>query len=145
MARLVGEVPDLDYPDSDGEPMGDNDTQIELMFLLRQGLRRLFAGQQVYISANLLWYPVHGEPAIRTAPDVIVAFGRPPGRRRSYREWDEDDVTPKSSWRSSRPPTPPRCWPASSRGTSASASPSTGSSTPTTAASPGTSASPATG
>ena len=95
MAELVGQIPPLEYPDSDGEPMGDNDIQIDLMFLLRQGLRRLFAGRQVYVSANVFWYPVQGQPGIRTAPDVIVAFGRPPGNRRSYREWDEESVTPQ--------------------------------------------------
>lgn len=94
-APLVGEVPEYEYPESDGEPMGDNDTQIELMILLRQALRRLFDGQQVYISANVFWYPVHGKPGIRTAPDLIVAFGRPPGNRGSYREWDEDGVAPQ--------------------------------------------------
>jgi hypothetical protein len=128
-APLVGEVPAYEYPESDGEPMGDDDTQIELMILLRQALRRLFAGQQVYISANVFWYPVHGQPGIRTAPDLIVAFGRPPGNRGSYREWDEDGVTPRSSPRSSRPPTGRRSWPRSSPGTTASGWRSTGSAT----------------
>ena len=95
MAELVGQIPPMEYPDSDGEPMGDNDTQIDLMILMRQGLRRLFAGRQVYVSANVFWYPVQGQPGIRSAPDVIVAFGRPPGRRRSYREWDEGGQAPQ--------------------------------------------------
>lgn len=95
MAPLVGEVPELDYPDSDGEPMADNDTQLDLMILLRQSLRRTFADQEVYVTANVFWYPVHGQPGICTAPDLLVAFGRPAGIRRSYRQWEEAGIAPQ--------------------------------------------------
>ncbi|MFP4077191.1 MAG: Uma2 family endonuclease, partial [Halochromatium sp.] len=29
------------------------------------------------------------------APDVFVVFGRPKGRRGSYRQWEEDDIAPQ--------------------------------------------------
>ena len=45
--------------------------------------------------ATCLWYPVEGEPTIRAAPDAMVAFGRPKGRRGSYKQWEEGNVAPQ--------------------------------------------------
>lgn len=83
------------YPDSDGQPMADNTLQWDWMVKIVGELRELFAGQQVFVAGDLLWYPVEGEPKIRTAPDALVAFGRPPGYRGSYRQWDEAGVAPQ--------------------------------------------------
>lgn len=46
------------------------------------------------MAADLLWYPVEYHPEIRSAPDVFVAFGRPKGHRRSYKQWEEDNTPP---------------------------------------------------
>lgn len=43
----------------------------------------------------LLWYPVESHPEIRTAPDVLVVFGRPKGHRGSYKQWEEDNIPPQ--------------------------------------------------
>ncbi|NBD31803.1 MAG: hypothetical protein GVY17_02220, partial [Cyanobacteria bacterium] len=43
----------------------------------------------------LLWYPVEGHPEIRVAPDAMVVLGRPKGDRGSYRQWEEDNITPQ--------------------------------------------------
>jgi hypothetical protein len=32
---------------------------------------------QVFVAGDLLWYPVEGNNRLSTAPDVMVAFGRP--------------------------------------------------------------------
>ncbi|MCS6960866.1 MAG: Uma2 family endonuclease, partial [Pseudanabaenaceae cyanobacterium SKYGB_i_bin29] len=32
---------------------------------------------------------------IRTAPDVMVVFGRPKGDRGSYKQWEEDNIAPQ--------------------------------------------------
>lgn len=82
------------YPESDGEPMADNDRQREIMNQLKYGLERQFLGQEVYVTSDLFWYPVQGQPGIRTAPDVMAVFGRPPGQRRSYLQWQEDGKAP---------------------------------------------------
>jgi hypothetical protein len=37
---------------------------------------------------------VEGEPDIRIAPDVLVAFGRPRGDRGSYKQWEEGGIAP---------------------------------------------------
>ena len=49
----------------------------------------------VLVAADLLWYPVEGQPDIKNAPDVMVAFGRPKGDRGSYRQWEENGVAPQ--------------------------------------------------
>ncbi|MFM7189304.1 MAG: hypothetical protein ACKOX2_00605, partial [Microcystaceae cyanobacterium] len=72
------------YPDSDGQPMADNTEQFEWIVLLKENLECLFAkAPQVFVGGDLLWYPVEGHPEIRVAPDVMVVFGRPKGRRGS--------------------------------------------------------------
>jgi Uma2 family endonuclease len=78
------------YPDSDGQPMADNDLQYRVMTDLRHALDiRYDAEPDVYVSADLLIYYVEGDPGARVAPDVFVAFGVPKGMRRSYRVWEE--------------------------------------------------------
>ncbi|MDB5311319.1 MAG: Uma2 family endonuclease [Gemmataceae bacterium] len=83
------------YPDSDGQPMADNTLQWDWMVKIVGELREMFSGQQVFVAGDLLWYPVEGDPKIRTAPDALVAFGRPPGYRGSYKQWEEDGVAPQ--------------------------------------------------
>lgn len=50
----------------------------------------------VFVAADLLWYPVEGRPDIKNAPSVMVAFGRPKGDRGSYRQWEENGVAPRA-------------------------------------------------
>lgn len=57
-------------------------------------LRELFAGQQVFVACDLFWYPLADDRTVRQAPDVLVAFDRPPGFRDAYYQWDEDGVAP---------------------------------------------------
>ena len=47
------------------------------------------------MAGDLLWYPVQGKPKIRTAPDAMVAFGRPKGYRGSYKQWEEEGIAPQ--------------------------------------------------
>jgi Uma2 family endonuclease len=84
------------YPESDGLPMAENTLQFEWISTLKWGYEALFRDEpQVFVAGDLLWYPVEGEPGTRTAPDVLVAFGRPKGYRGSYRQWEEGGVGPQ--------------------------------------------------
>jgi len=84
------------YPDSDGQPMADNTKQFRWIVLIKENLELLFADDpQVFVAGDLLWYPVEGHPEIRVAPDAMVVFGRPKGDRGSYRQWEEDNITPQ--------------------------------------------------
>jgi Uma2 family endonuclease len=83
----------IDYPESDGKPMADNSKQTWWIVVLFDNLCALFAEvRDVFVAANLFWYPVEGEDEEVQAPDVMVVFGRPKGHRGSYRQWEEADV-----------------------------------------------------
>jgi Uma2 family endonuclease len=87
---------ELIYPDSDGQPMSDNTKQFRWIVLIKENLEILFAHDpQVFIAGDLLWYPVEGRPDIRVAPDAMVVFGRPKGDRGSYKQWEEENITPQ--------------------------------------------------
>ena len=84
------------YPESDGQPMAENTLQYEWIVLIKQGLESIFLNRDdVFIAADLFWYPVEGENTIRLAPDVLVALGRPKGKRGSYKQWKEADIAPQ--------------------------------------------------
>lgn len=88
--------PDIIYPDSDGQPMADNTKQFRWIVTIQQNLEWLFADDPaVFVAGDLLWYPVEGNNKIRTAPDVLVVFGRPKGDRGSFQQWKEDGIAPQ--------------------------------------------------
>ena len=88
--------PDLLYPDSDGKPMADNTEQYRWIVLIKENLEILFANNDnVLIAGDLLWYPVRSRLIAPTAPNVMVALGRPKQKRRSYRQWQEDNIPPQ--------------------------------------------------
>jgi Uma2 family endonuclease len=81
------------YPDSDGKPLADTTKQARWIFVLFGNLSALFLDRaDVFVAADLLWYPVEGQPEVRTAPDVLVVFGRPKDDRGSYMQWEEEGV-----------------------------------------------------
>ena len=87
---------EIEYPDSDGLPMADNTLQFQWIVTLKEGLEATFRNEpQVFVAGDLFWYPVQGNPKIRTAPDTMVAFGRPKGYRGSYKQWEEEGIPPQ--------------------------------------------------
>jgi Uma2 family endonuclease len=75
--------------------MAENTLQYQWIVTIVGGLRHLFdADPNVFVAGDLFWYPVEGRPKVRMAPDAMVAFGRPGGHRRSYRQWEEAGVAP---------------------------------------------------
>ena len=87
---------DVLFPDSDGKPMADNTEQYRWIVIIKENLEILFAAQDnVFIAADLLWYPVRSKIISPTAPDVMVVFGRQKGKRRSYRQWNEQNIPPQ--------------------------------------------------
>ena len=94
--RQVPPREEILYPDSDGQPMAENTLQFEWIVTIKGGLDALFRDDpNVFVAGDLLWYPVEGEPTIRTAPDAMVAFGRPKGYRGSYLQWREGNIPPQ--------------------------------------------------
>jgi len=87
---------EVTYPESDGKPIADNTKQFRWITTIQGGLDALFAADpNVFVADDLLWYPVEGSPTIRTAPDVLVVFGRPRGHRGSYVQHREARIAPQ--------------------------------------------------
>ena len=96
MSVTTGPGTQIEYPDSDGEPMADNTLQFQYIVMIKEGLEALFADDpDVFIAGDLLWYTVQGNNRLRMAPDAMVAFGRPKGHRGSYRQWEENNIPPQ--------------------------------------------------
>jgi Uma2 family endonuclease len=89
--------PNDPYPESDGQPMAENTEQYDWLVKIKENLEILFADRkEVFIAGDLLWYPVPDRAVSGPiAPDVMVAFGRPKGRRGAYLQWQEDDIAPQ--------------------------------------------------
>src|SRR5947208_9981071 len=88
--------PEIDYPDSDGLPMAENTLQFQWIVTIEGGLDAMFADDpSVFVAGDLFWYPIEGNPKIRTAPDALVVFGRPKGHRGFYMQWQENNVAPQ--------------------------------------------------
>jgi Uma2 family endonuclease len=87
---------DLLFPDSDGQPMSDNTEQYEWIVKIKENLEIIFVNDpNVFIAGDLLWYPLRSTLVSPVAPDVMIVFGRPKGRRGSYRQWNEENIPPQ--------------------------------------------------
>ena len=81
---------EIEYPESDGEPMAENTVQYGWITTIKGGLDIVFKQDpNVFVAGDLFWYPVEGDNRTRRAPDVMVAFGRPKGDRGAYLQWRE--------------------------------------------------------
>ena len=79
-----------------GSPWRTTRWQFEWIVTIEGGLESLYRDDpDVFVAGDLLWYAVEGEPKVRTAPDILVAFGRPKGRRGSYKQWEEGGIAPQ--------------------------------------------------
>lgn len=85
-ANAIG---DPTYPTRDGRPMGETDLHRRIMFDLINRLERHYAGQQVYVSGNLLLFYEPGNKRKHLSPDVLVTTGLRPGLRLNYILWQE--------------------------------------------------------
>lgn len=84
------------YPSSDGQPMADSTIKYQWITTIKGGCDAIFKDDEnVFIAGDLLWYPVEGKPNISQAPDVMVAFGTGKGSRKSYKQWQENNIPPQ--------------------------------------------------
>jgi Uma2 family endonuclease len=76
--------------------MAENTLQFEWIVTIKENLEAIFTDRpDVFVAGDLLWYPVEGDPKTRTAPDAMVALGRPKGYRGSYMQWEEGGIAPQ--------------------------------------------------
>ncbi len=80
---------EIEYPETDGQPMGETDLHIDWMIRLRDMLKQRYRGQQVYVASNLLLYFEAGNPRRFVVPDLFVVKQSDPGFRRTYKLWEE--------------------------------------------------------
>lgn len=96
------------YPDSDGEPMAENDHQLTAMIETITTLRAWFADREdVYPGGDMLIYYEMNDNETRVAPDVFVVFGVESRHKRDswivWREGKAPDIVMElasgSTWR----------------------------------------------
>lgn len=81
------------YPESDGTPMAETDLHREEMIYLIQALDRRYQDVlDVYVSGNLFFYYVKGDPRAVVAPDVFLVKGVEKRKRATYKLWEEGRV-----------------------------------------------------
>jgi hypothetical protein len=55
-AIKVPPPPEVEYPDSDGEPTGENTLQFKWIVVIKENLEALFANDpNVFVAGDLLW------------------------------------------------------------------------------------------
>ena len=84
---------DIEYPESDGQPMAESDLHADEMIYLRFALREHFRHvPDVYVAGNLFIYFERGNPRAVVAPDSFVVKGVPKRSRKTYLLWEEGHV-----------------------------------------------------
>ena len=95
MARTAVVPETIDYPDSDGLPMAENELQFWPILYVGSALDRYFeARDDVYVVGNLLLYYQEGDPregdfGKSISPDLMVVIGASKHVRSSYKLWEE--------------------------------------------------------
>ena len=90
MARVTVVPETIDYPDSDGLPMAESESQFWPILYVGAALDRYYqARDDVYVVGNLLLYYQEGDPGKSISPDLMVVLGAPKHIRSSYRLWEE--------------------------------------------------------
>ena len=80
----------IEYPESDGKPLAENDPQLHAIHYAFGALGLHFRERpDVYVSADLLIYYEEGNPRVSVAPDVFVVFGVEDRMRGNYKVWEE--------------------------------------------------------
>jgi Uma2 family endonuclease len=85
-------VDQIQYPESDGKPMGETDLHRDWMSRILDILRQRYRGQRVYVASDLLVYYEEGDPSKFVVPDDFVVKDADPGRRRTFKIWEEGKV-----------------------------------------------------
>ena len=107
MSRPILPTVEIDYPDSDGKPLAENDPQLHAIHYAFDALLLYYRERaDVYVSADLLIYYEEGNPRVSVAPDAFVVFGVEDRMRMNYKVWEEGkgpdfvlEVASRNTWR----------------------------------------------
>jgi Uma2 family endonuclease len=90
MTDAVIAFPIIEYPESDGKPVGETDVHRREILHTIETLERHFRdAPDIYVSGNLMFYYEEGNPSAVVSPDVFVVKGVRKGLRRTYKLWEE--------------------------------------------------------
>ena len=95
MARVTVIPETIDYPDSDGLPMAENESQFWPILYVGSALDRYYQDRDdVYVVGNLLLYyregnPREGDFGASISADLMVVIGTSKHVRSSYKLWEE--------------------------------------------------------
>jgi len=89
---LITTLTDIEYPESDDEPMGETDLHRKWMIRIYDLLSYRYRGQRVYVGSNLLVYYTEGAPHEFVVPDNFVVLDCDPRERRIFQLWKEERV-----------------------------------------------------
>ena len=95
MARTAVVPETIGYPDSDGLPMAENESQFWPILYAGSALDRYYQDREdVYVVGNLLLIYEEGNPreddfGKSISPDLMVVIGAPKHVRSSYKLWEE--------------------------------------------------------
>ena len=84
----------IDYPESDGKLLAENDPQFHAILYAVGALWLHYRERaDVYVSGDLLIYYEQGNPRVSVAPDTFVVFGVADRRRRNAAGgWPMDEL-----------------------------------------------------
>lgn len=84
--------PEIDYPESDGKPMGETELHRNWTIRIQDILRQRYRGQSVYVASDLLLYYEEGSPTKFVVPDCFVVQNCATHLRRTFQTWKEGRV-----------------------------------------------------
>jgi Uma2 family endonuclease len=84
--------PEIDYPESDGKPMGETELHRDWTIRIQDILRQRYRGQAVYVASDLLLYYEEGSPTKFVVPDCFVVRNCATHLRRTFQTWKEGRV-----------------------------------------------------
>lgn len=101
----IDDSDDIEYPESDGEPMGETGYHVRASMHLLGALSLFFNDRKdVYVAADMFLYFEKGNPSACKAPDVMVIKNVGNHERRIFKIWEEGsgpcmifEITSKSS------------------------------------------------
>ena len=85
-------IDQLEYPESDGQPMGETDTHRKWMIRIHDILNYRYRQERVYTASDLLVYYEPGQVTRFVVPDVFLVLDSDPGERRIFKIWEEERV-----------------------------------------------------
>jgi Uma2 family endonuclease len=83
---------EIEYPESDGKPMGETELHRNWTIRILDILQQRYRGQSVYVASDLLLYYEEGTPTKFIVPDCFVVLNCATHLRRTFQTWKEGRV-----------------------------------------------------